>query len=46
MKNDAEGIFLFRTEYIYLDILELPSEDEHYETNKRFLDAFSNKICY
>jgi phosphotransferase system enzyme I (PtsI) len=35
----ARGIGLYRTEFLYVDRLQPPSEDEHYETYRRVLDA-------
>lgn len=39
-KQNAYGVGLFRTELIFLDRYELPSEDEQYHHYKRVLEAF------
>ncbi len=38
-KHGAEGIGLYRTEYLYLDRSDLPTEDEHYENYKRAVET-------
>ncbi|KFZ25724.1 MAG: Phosphoenolpyruvate-protein phosphotransferase [Candidatus Izimaplasma bacterium HR2] len=43
LKNGAEGIGLFRTEFMYLDTLDFPSEDELFNSYKKVLYAFPNK---
>lgn len=40
-KQNAYGVGLFRTELIFLDRYELPSEDEQYHHYKRVLEAFN-----
>ena len=42
-KQNAYGVGLFRTELIFLDRYELPSEDEQYHHYKRVLEAFNPK---
>src|SRR5690554_3340951 len=39
--QNAYGVGLFRTELIFLDRYELPSEDEQYHHYKRVLEAFN-----
>ncbi|AYF54302.1 phosphoenolpyruvate--protein phosphotransferase [Clostridium novyi] len=41
--NDAEGVGLFRTEFLYMNRNEIPSEDEQYEAYKKVLEAMNNK---
>ncbi|KOC47553.1 phosphoenolpyruvate--protein phosphotransferase [Clostridium botulinum] len=41
--NDAEGVGLFRTEFLYMNRSEIPSEDEQYEAYKKVLEAMNNK---
>jgi phosphotransferase system enzyme I (PtsI) len=41
--NDAEGVGLFRSEFIYMENTKLPSEDEQYEIYKEVLERFNNK---
>ncbi len=43
LKNGAEGIGLFRTEFMYLDTLDYPSEDELFNSYIKVLYAFPNK---
>lgn len=35
VENDAEGVGLFRTEYLFMERAELPSEDEQFESYKQ-----------
>ena len=37
-ENGAEGIGLFRTEFLFLDRRDLPQEDEQYETYRQVLE--------
>jgi len=37
----ARGIGLYRTEFLYVNRLDLPSEDEQYETYRRVLEAMA-----
>jgi phosphoenolpyruvate-protein phosphotransferase (PTS system enzyme I) len=37
--SGAEGVGLFRTEYLYLDRDDLPSEDEHFENYRKLVLA-------
>ncbi|MCK4258471.1 MAG: phosphoenolpyruvate--protein phosphotransferase [Halanaerobiales bacterium] len=43
LKYGAEGVGLFRTEFLYMDRTESPSEDEQYKTYKAVLEAFGDK---
>src|SRR5215216_4281060 len=39
----AEGVGLFRTEFLFMEREELPSEDEQYEAYRRAAEAFGEK---
>lgn len=41
--NDAEGIGLFRSEFLYLDANDYPSEEAQYQAYKRVLEGMSGK---
>ena len=41
--NDAEGVGLFRTEFLYMNRHEIPSEEEQYEAYKKVLESMGNK---
>lgn len=41
--NGAEGIGLFRTEYIYMHRKDIPSEEEQFIEYKKILEAFPKK---
>ncbi|OBZ13931.1 phosphoenolpyruvate--protein phosphotransferase [Bacillus sp. FJAT-26390] len=41
-KMGAEGIGLFRTEFLYMDAAELPSEDEQFEAYRKAAEAFGS----
>ena len=43
LENDAEGIGLFRSEFLYLGRPDLPTEDEQYEAYKKVLTAMGDK---
>lgn len=43
MRNDAEGVGLFRTEFIYMDRNTAPSEDEQFEIYKSVLEKMQNR---
>ncbi|MFZ5968388.1 MAG: phosphoenolpyruvate--protein phosphotransferase [Bacillota bacterium] len=43
MKNDAEGVGLYRTEFLYMDRETFPTEDEQYEAYKAVLASMSPK---
>jgi len=38
-ESGAEGVGLYRTEFLYLDREGIPTEDEHYENYKKLLEA-------
>ncbi len=38
-KYGAEGVGLYRTEYLYLNRADLPNEDEHFENYRRLAEA-------
>lgn len=39
LEMGAEGIGLYRTEFLYMNRLDLPSEEEHFENYRRVLEA-------
>lgn len=43
LENDAEGIGLFRSEFLYLGRTDLPTEDEQFENYKKVLTAMGDK---
>ena len=43
IKNDAEGVGLYRTEFLYMDRTDFPSEEEQYEAYKAVLEGMSGK---
>ena len=43
LRNDSEGIGLFRSEFIYLDASTYPSEEEQFEHYKRVVEAMNPK---
>lgn len=43
LENDAEGVGLFRSEFIYMNGSSLPSENKQYEIYKEALQRFDNK---
>lgn len=43
LENGAEGIGLFRTEFLYMGRNELPTEDEQYESYKTVLERMEDK---
>ncbi len=43
LENDAEGIGLFRSEFLYLGRPDLPTEDEQFESYKKVLTAMGDK---
>lgn len=43
IKNDAEGVGLYRTEFLYMDRTDFPTEDEQYEAYKAVLEGMNNK---
>ncbi|SNS64696.1 phosphoenolpyruvate--protein phosphotransferase [Anaerovirgula multivorans] len=42
-KNDAEGVGLFRTEFIYMNRDSLPNEEEQFQAYKEVLEALNPK---
>ena len=43
LRNDSEGIGLFRSEFIYLDATNYPSEEDQFEHYKRVVEAMKPK---
>ncbi|MCG4283073.1 phosphoenolpyruvate--protein phosphotransferase, partial [Lacticaseibacillus saniviri] len=43
LANGAEGIGLYRTEFLYMDSAELPTEDDQFEAYKKVLETMSPK---
>lgn len=43
LKNDAEGIGLYRSEFIFLDRPEPPTEDEQYSVYRKLLNVCKDK---
>ncbi|RSK25887.1 phosphoenolpyruvate--protein phosphotransferase [Bacillus sp. HMF5848] len=43
LKNGAEGIGLYRTEFLYMDRNQLPTEDEQFESYKAVLEGMEGK---
>lgn len=43
IKNDAEGVGLYRTEFLYMDRSEFPSEDVQFEAYKAVLEGMNDK---
>lgn len=43
VKNDAEGVGLYRTEFIYMDSDHLPTEDEQFQCYKEVLQGLNDK---
>ena len=43
LENDAEGIGLFRSEFLYLGRPDLPTEDEQFEAYKKVLTAMGDR---
>jgi phosphotransferase system enzyme I (PtsI) len=43
-ENGAEGVGLYRTEFLYMNRKDLPSEDEQYEAYTRIVQAVSGTI--
>ncbi len=40
MRSGASGVGLYRTEFLFLNRKDLPSEDEHFETYRRVAEKF------
>ena len=43
MKNDAQGIGLFRSEFLYLDSEDYPTEDQQFQVYKRVAETMAGK---
>lgn len=43
LRNDAQGIGLFRTEFIYMDRSSAPNEDEQFEIYRKVLERMNGK---
>lgn len=43
LKNDAGGIGLFRSEFLYLEKEDFPTEEEHYEAYKKVVERMEGK---
>jgi len=43
LENDAEGVGLFRSEFIYMENTKLPAEEEQFEIYREALKKFENK---
>lgn len=43
MENDAEGIGLFRSEFLYLNREELPTEEEQYQIYRKTLELMDDR---
>ncbi|WP_195866618.1 phosphoenolpyruvate--protein phosphotransferase [Aerococcus sanguinicola] len=43
LNNGAEGIGLYRTEFLYMDSDEMPTEEAQYESYKKVLEAMGDK---
>ena len=43
LANDSEGIGLFRSEFIYLDATDYPTEEEQFQHYKRVVEAMNGK---
>ena len=42
-ENDAEGVGLFRSEFLYMDAQDWPSEEEQFESYKKVLEGMNGK---
>lgn len=42
LANGAKGVGLYRTEFLYMDRSDMPSEDEQYQAYRQVLEAFGN----
>ncbi|MEJ8554922.1 phosphoenolpyruvate--protein phosphotransferase [Tepidibacter sp. Z1-5] len=43
INNDAEGVGLYRTEFLYMDRSDFPTEEEQYESYKAVLESMNPK---
>jgi phosphotransferase system enzyme I (PtsI) len=44
LKHGAEGIGLYRTEFLYMNRSDLPSEEEHYEHSRQILARMGGRL--
>ncbi len=44
LKNGAEGIGLYRTEFLYLGRSDLPSEEDHYRAYREVIEAMGDRM--
>ena len=44
IENEAEGVGLFRSEFLYMHSKELPSEDVQFEAYKKVLESIKGKV--
>ena len=44
MENDAEGIGLYRSEFMYMDRLEPPTENEQFAVYRKLLTMYKDKV--
>lgn len=44
LQNDTKGIGLFRSEFLYMDSPEMPSEQTQFEAYKEVLEAMSERV--
>lgn len=42
LANGAKGVGLYRTEFLYMDRSDMPSEDEQYQAYRQVLEAFGH----
>ncbi len=43
LRSGADGVGLYRTEFLYLNRKDLPSEDEHFQTYRRVAEKFARQ---
>lgn len=43
LENGADGVGLYRTEFLYMDAADFPSEDEQYQAYKTVLESMTGK---
>ena len=43
LENGADGVGLYRTEFLYMDSADFPTEDEQYEAYKAVLESMNGK---
>jgi phosphotransferase system enzyme I (PtsI) len=44
LENDAQGIGLFRSEFLYMDSQQMPTEEEQFIAYKKVLETMSGKV--